>query len=104
MTIAGLDADLGLDVVCDPRPLSKMGEALALMSGRGTFTLRLFGDAFELSRRDHFRIRGTPAGTDGVDILVRHICDTAENAEYPRMRSLLRHPVINVELPTDPPF
>jgi hypothetical protein len=78
-----------------------MGEALALVGGSGTFTLQLIGDRFELSRRDHFRIRGSPAGTSGVDILVSHSC---ENVDLPRMRSAISRPVTIVDLPIDPPF
>jgi hypothetical protein len=104
LVIAGTDADLGLDVVCDSGPLTKMGEALALVGGSGTFTLRLIGDRFDLSRRDQFRIRGSPAGTNGVDVLVRHSCYSAANAELPRMRSTIRRAVSIVELPDDPPF
>lgn len=103
-TLEGRSADTGLDVVCDPRPLSRMGEALALIGGHGTFTLRLIGDRFDLSQRDHFRIHGDPAGTNGVDVLVRHFCNSAENAQLPRIRSTLRRAVENVELPIDPPF
>jgi hypothetical protein len=103
-TITGADVDLGLDVVCDARPLTPMGEALALVSGCGTFALRLFGGSFELSRRDHFRIRGSPAGTKGVDILVRHDCHSVLTADLPRTRSTIERPVMIVELPEDPPF
>jgi hypothetical protein len=71
----GITADYGgRSADADPTPLSPVGEALVLCAGRQTLELR-WTDKYELDLRDTFRIRGTPAGTEGIDVLVEHDCD-----------------------------
>jgi hypothetical protein len=69
--IAGLDADrCAQEAICDPLPLSKHGEALALIAGRNTWHL-LSG---RLEYRDHWRISGHPAGSESRPVLANHLC------------------------------
>jgi len=96
------DADTGLPVVADRKPLSKLGEALALVGGCDTFELRWVAGRFELAGRDQFRIRGTPPGSNRVDILVRHDCELA--GQWPTMKSQLRDYVAPVEYGDKPPY
>lgn len=90
--MAGPSADTNLEIVADPEPLSRLGEALALIDGRGTVGLLWLGDRYEIASRDHFRIRGSPAGTNGVDVLVRHECHLV--GQLPSTESVLHdaHP------------
>jgi hypothetical protein len=104
VVVQGLCADWGGYVVeCDPEPLSRTGEALALMTDRATFQMRWCGDRYELDRRDHFRIRGNPPGTNGHDVLVRHHCDIPSDA-IPHMESVLNDEIVVIPLPDKPPF
>jgi len=101
----GICADYaGYVVDADPTPLSRTGEALALMAGRTTVELRWIGDRYEIDLRDHFRIRGSPAGTQGVDVLVRHDCELATGPQLPHMESTLRDDIRPTILPENPPF
>lgn len=101
----GIGADWGGYVVqADPEPLSPLGEALALLSGRATVELRWLGDRYELDCRDHFRITGTPAGTNGIDILVRHDCALANGPPLPMIESHLRDLIETAPLPINPPY
>lgn len=57
--LVGLDADrCALPVACDPDPLSRLGEAAAVIAGRTTYSLRWLSDRLELDHRGHFEIRG----------------------------------------------
>lgn len=95
----------GLTIQADPSPLSRLGEALALMTGRRTVELRWVGDRYEIDLRDHFRIRGSPAGTNGVDVLVVHDCAQAQGLPFVYAESVLRdHELRSIPLPIDPPF
>lgn len=101
----GIDADVsGWVVEADPEPLSRLGEALALMAGRTTVELRWLGDRYEMDSRNQSRIRGSPAGTNGVDVLVRHDCDLAIGQPLPRMDTNLRDGTVAAPLPELPPF
>jgi hypothetical protein len=77
--LTGLDADLCAGVVrVDPAPLAPLGEALAQIAGRGTYTLRRAGNAtgrYELDPRTSWQITAHPAGTDRYDVLAAHTCD-----------------------------
>lgn len=91
VVMVGIDGDLaGSVATCDPTPLSPTGEALALLAGRGTFELRWIGGRYELDRRDAFRIRGSPAGTNGIDILVRHDCELSKDDSLPHSDTALK--------------
>lgn len=71
--LAGLDSDrCALPVATDLDPLSARGEAVALIAGRTTYSLRFLSDRLELDRRSHFEIRG--GRTDRVDVLADHRC------------------------------
>lgn len=72
--LAGLDSDrCALPVAADPDPLSARGEAVALIAGRSTYSLRFLSGRLELDHRTHFEIRG--GRTDRMDILAGHLCD-----------------------------
>lgn len=72
--LAGLDGDVAaVTVRVDPAPLDAAGEALAVLGGRGTYSLRRSGRRFELDRRDPFHMR-TPAGTSTYDVCAEHRC------------------------------
>lgn len=94
----------GWVVMADPEPLSKLGEALALLGGRATVELRWLGDRYEIDQRDHFRIRGRPAGTNGIDVLVIHECALAQGQPLPQIDSTLRDDIRPELLPDNPPF
>ena len=73
--MSGIDEDFGGQAsYADPTPVSGIGEAMARIAGRATFELAHLGDRYELTRRTGPRIRGRPAGTPRIDILVGHKC------------------------------
>jgi hypothetical protein len=78
--IAGLDHDRSAAAVhCDPQPLNVLGEAVALMTGRRTFSLRWLGGHYELDVRFAEHISGSPAGSQpGIDILASHLCNSPD--------------------------
>jgi hypothetical protein len=88
----GLDANYGHQVIeADPHPVGLWGEGLALAGGRATVELRLIGGCrWELSKRDNFRIRGSPAGTPDRDVLVVHHCGLDYGGGVPHVASSLR--------------
>lgn len=62
-------------VVADPAPLAALGEALAVVTGRATYSLWSAGDRYELDHRTSFHIAGTPAGTARrFDVVAEHRC------------------------------
>lgn len=77
-TLTGLDDDQVAGVVTvDAVPLSALGEALAILGGRRTYTLD--GQPARLTRRDAQRIKLKPAGKPikpwhSYDILPAHQC------------------------------
>lgn len=76
--LVGLDDDVcALEATVDPQPLSALGEALALLEGRGTWHLRRERDRFVLDPRDQTNIRAHPAGSRArEDVLREHRCHT----------------------------
>jgi hypothetical protein len=104
--LRGISADWGgLSVDVDPAPLSRLGEVLALLADRATFELRWLGDRYEIDRRDQFRIRGNPAGTNGVDVLVRHDCVMSNGPPLPTTDSQLSDDIVNAPILSDiPPY
>lgn len=81
--LVGLDDDVcALDAITDPVPLTPLGEALARIEGRWTWSLRRSGHGFVLDRRDPLEILGRPAGTQTrTDVLRQHRCDTRDLAD-----------------------
>ena len=73
-TIAGVDADiLALEAHCDPTPLTPLGEALALATGRRTVELIHTRGRYELEQRWADHIAGRPAGAGRrYDVLAEH--------------------------------
>ena len=100
----GIDRPFGgMSRDLDPEPLSRLGEALALMSGRRTFTLRWIGDRYEIDSRDSFSIRGSPAGSVvGCDVLVEHVCGADELPHGPTQ--IVDSRPLAAPLGNDPPF
>jgi hypothetical protein len=78
LVLAGLDADrTALEAFTDPAPLSALGEALAVVEGRRTYSLRREGGGWVLDGRDHHRIAWSPAGTGSrLDVVRQHVCGT----------------------------
>lgn len=76
VALVGLDADVcAFEVAADPLPLSRLGEALALVEGRRTFALVRTHRGYELDARDASAILGRPAGaTKRQDVLAEHRC------------------------------
>lgn len=76
--LAGLDDDIAaLPVRVDPKPLTPLAEALAVVVGRATATLRREARGYVLNYRDSYRIAGHPAGAGHYDVLAEHVCGTA---------------------------
>lgn len=77
VVMSGLDADVcAFEVECEPRPLTSVGEAVAWIEGRRTWSLtKARGGRFELDPRDARSIAKTPAGTgQRLDVLAEHVC------------------------------
>ncbi len=77
--LVGLDGDrCALPVAVDPEPLSALGEAAALLTGRTTYRLAFLSSRLELDARDRYQIRGDAAGRTGPqhDVLAAHACGT----------------------------
>ena len=97
--LTGLDNDLCAGVAhADPTPLSPLGEALALIGNRRTYTLHQTPDRLELQIRDHWQIQGNPAGTRH-DVLPEHTC---EAVDLPKAESV--HQPYATALPDNPPY
>jgi hypothetical protein len=77
--LIGLSDDVcALTVTVDPTPVNTLGEALARLTNRATYTLHRHGRSWRLNRRDRWQITGEPAGTRtgplGYDVLTEHRC------------------------------
>lgn len=103
LVMRGIDAPMaGMSRDVEPAPLSRLGEALALMSGRRTYTLAWRGDRYEIDWRDRWQIQGSPAESRaGVDVVVEHDCDAAE---VPTGETRIALPQSAGVLPDQPPF
>jgi hypothetical protein len=94
--------DCGLWIEVEPRPVGRMGEALALLAHRRTYEIRLWGGRYSVGHRDLFRIRGAPAGSaKRIDTVVEHDCDAEP---IPHIASQLHLPETNIVDLIDPPF
>jgi hypothetical protein len=97
--LTGLDNDMCASVAhADPTPVSPLGEALALIGNRRTYTLHQTTDRLELQVRDRWQIAGTPAGTRH-DVLPEHTCDAID---LPAAESV--HQRYTAALPDNPPY
>lgn len=73
--IHGLDADwAALPAKVDPRPLTALGEALAIVSGLRTYDLGRYGSGYQLDYRDQGHVQSRPAGSGRSDVLAEHRC------------------------------
>lgn len=105
--LAGLDSDrCALPVAVDPDPLSRLGEAVALLAERPTYSLRILSGRLELDHRNHFEIRGEVV-RDNLrhDVLVRHTCGLPSLGQAPGLgqASRLGFSPVGID-PTDPNF
>lgn len=100
--LAGLDADrCALPVAADPDPLSVRGEAIAILAGKPTYSLRYLSNRFELDHRGHFDIRGDPRR---LDVLAGHICGQPSLGTLPELGQASRLAPPAVPIHTAPPF
>lgn len=82
--ITGWDGDVcALIAEVDPTPLSTLGEALAQLQGRRTYTLASEGGRLVLNDRTPGRIGHRPAGTGHFDVMPEHRCGAAPLPELP---------------------
>lgn len=74
-TLRGLDGDwAALEATADPTPLDRQGEALARLTDRRTYALRLVGDRHRLTYRDRWQIQGPRNWPTPYDVLAEHQC------------------------------
>lgn len=81
--LAGIDGDvMAFEATVDPEPLNRIGEALAVLEGRGTWALNREADRFVLNPRDSHEIAHHPATTRSREDVVReHRCSTSAPPE-----------------------
>lgn len=92
----GLDADLcALSVRADPTPLTLLGEVLALMDGRATYSLVTADGRKLLDIRDEWMI----AGTRRWPVLPAHKCGASLVAHIEHIAQRHRYAI-----PAEPPF
>lgn len=73
----GLDADIcALSVKADPTPITPLGEAIALLDGRRTFTLTDIAGRIEITTRDHWAI----GGESKHPVIPEHKCNSKLDA------------------------
>ncbi|HEU5084459.1 MAG TPA: hypothetical protein VFU14_14040 [Acidimicrobiales bacterium] len=73
--LVGLDGDVAaVEATVDPTPLSTLGEALAVLTGRRLYTLRRYTGRYHLGDRSPLMIRATPADAARYDVLANHVC------------------------------
>jgi hypothetical protein len=77
--IVGLDHDrCAMAVFLDPSPVNVLGEAMALLAGRQSYSLRWVGGHYEIDVRYPEHITGSPAGTNSrLEVLATHVCHSA---------------------------
>jgi hypothetical protein len=69
----GWDDDVAATrVAVEPTPLTPMGEAIALLGGRSSYTLKSRKAGLALWRRDHWQIAGIKSPR--IDIVATHKC------------------------------
>lgn len=98
LVLTGLDNDRCAWVaIVDPLPLAPMGEVLALLSGRRTYTLHVGVGVCELQARDQWQIAGSPAGVR-YDVYPAHVCEWVHLPQAPSVHRLPLSP------PALPPY
>ncbi len=101
-TVVGLDADRAAGpVTADVTPLSRVGEALALLAGRPTYTLRRTAGRLELDHRHRWAIAGNPIDGGDYDVVTEHHCGTSP---LPATNSRLRPQQIAAGAHGPPPY
>lgn len=104
-TMVGLDADrCALAAVCNPQPLTVLGELQALLSGLRTFTLTWLGGRYEIDYRDQWRIKGSPPGSEAnTDVLAEHKCGIEYGQQFTTDSKAIRTKK-GVEFPDEPNY
>ncbi len=86
----GLDADIcALSVKTDPTPLTPLGEAIALLDGRRTFTLTEIAGRIEITTRDHWAI----GGESPHPVIPEHKCNSRLDAHMQTTTRRVRYSV-----------
>lgn len=99
--LVGLDGELcSFTAVVDPDPLTPYGEALALLAGRDTYTLRRRAGRFTLTAREVWHIAG---GTPG-DVVARHHCPALPIPPGAVTTTVLTAPATRPSLGDKPPY
>lgn len=83
LILAGLDDDVcALEAYADPEPLTPLGEMLARIEGRCTWTVRHQLGGWILDIRSHLEIAAKPAGSQPrADVVREHQCRSRPLAE-----------------------
>lgn len=83
LILAGLDDDTcALEAYADPEPLTPLGEMLARLEDRCTWTLRRQAAGWILDIRSHLEIAAKPAGSQPrADIVRQHQCQSRPLAD-----------------------
>jgi hypothetical protein len=101
----GLDeVVMAFPVTVDARPISALGEVVALLNDRRTYTLgwRSALGRYEIDRRDKYEIERHPAGENvDFEVVPEHQCGAPP---LPPMTSFRRARRSRGALPIDPPF
>jgi hypothetical protein len=97
--LTGLDADrCALPVAVDPDALSARGEAIAILAGKSTYSLRWLSNRLELDRRNRWEIAGA---SRRLDVLAGHLCGQPSLGTVPGLgaesRIALPSPVIGLD-------
>lgn len=102
--VVGLDNDTCASrAICDPVPLSVIGEALALLDGRRTYELSRHGSGLALYHRDHWQISGRHA-SDTCIVLADHKCGTPPLPSIKIQPAPLTTPKNSLIYDNEPPF
>lgn len=100
--LAGADGDVcGRVRQVDPDPLDKVGEALAVLTGRYTVALWRTRDRYELEARDQWSIAGSPPPQARFDVLAEHVCGAPP---LPTIPSAHHRDPVTVPADGRPPF
>lgn len=95
-TLTGLDDDTAARTAhADPAPITPLGEALAVLAGRGTYDLTAIGGKRQLWRRDQWHI----AGARRYPVLAEHRCGQPLDAHAEPVARRARYVI-----PDTPPF